>query len=78
MSKKKVIILISLLAIIAIIFLVIKITTDFKKEAQIREEIKEVTKLFGTANIDNEDANAMLERRVITKGDYSKVEDSIK
>ena len=78
MSKKKVIIIIALLAILAIIFLAIKITTDFKKEAQIREEIKEVTKLFGTANIDNEDANAMLERRIITRGDYSKVEDSIK
>ncbi len=78
MNKKKLILFIFFILIIVIIGIAIKITIDFRREAQIKKEIEEVTKLFGTANIDNEDANAMLERRVITKGDYSKVEDSIK
>lgn len=74
-NKKLLIIGIILLIILA---LTAKIALDFHKEKQIRNEIKEVTKLFGTSNIDDESAKEMLERRIIDKGDYKVVEDSIK
>ena len=78
MNKKKLILFIFFILIIVIIGIAIKITIDFRREAQIKKEIEEVTKLFGTANIDNEDANAMLERRVITKGDYKDLYSNLK
>ena len=78
MKNKKLLVGIIVILVLVTIGVTIKISIDFKKEAKIRDEIKEVTKVFGTANIDNEDVNAALERRVITRGDYSKVEDSIK
>ena len=78
MNKKKIIIGVITILVLIIIGVALKISFDFKKEATIRSEVKEITKVFVPTNIDNEDANAVLERRVITKGEYSKVEDSLK
>ena len=78
MNKRKAIIFIVFILILLVIGIAIKIVIDFRKEGQIRNEVKEVTKVFVPSNIDDESINALLERRVITKGEYSKVEDSIK
>lgn len=76
--KNKMKLIIFLVVIALVIGVATKVTLDFRKEAKIRKEIKEVTELFINNNINNEEANAMLERRVIEKGDYKIVEEAIK
>ena len=78
--KKKWTIIIIIILIISIItlFMSTKLGNDLKKENTIKNEVKEITKVFSTENIDDDDVNEILNRRLIKKGEYAKVEDSIK
>lgn len=78
MKKKTAIIIIVLIISIITLFMSTKLGTDLKKENTIKNEVKEITKVFSTENIDDDDVNEILNRRLIKKGEYAKVEDSIK
>lgn len=78
MKKNRVLFTLIICALILASFLVSGLIRDLKKEKVIKSEIKEITKVFGTENIDNDDVNTILERRLIKKGEYGKVEDSVK
>ena len=78
MKKRRIVFTLIISALILASFLVSGLIRDLKKEKVIRNDIKEISKVFGTENIDDDDVNAVLDRRVIKKGEYAKVEDSIK
>ena len=78
MKKKRVIFTIIVLALILAGFLVTSLIRDLKKEKVIKDEINQISKVFGTENIDDDDVNTILERRILKKGEYAKEEDSIK
>lgn len=76
MKKKTIIIFI--LIVIAVLGIVTKLVLDLNKETKIRNEIKEISKVFDIANIDDDQVNEILSRRIVKKGHYADVEDSIK
>lgn len=78
MNKKHYII--SFVIILTIIGLTIttKVVYDLNKETKIRNEIKEINSAFKTANLDDNHINEILNHRIIKKGHYKEVEDSIK
>ena len=78
MKKKRVIFTILVILLVFAGFFVAGLIRDLKKEQLIKNEISKISKVFGTENIDNDDVNAILDRRLIKKGDYAVVEDSIK
>lgn len=75
--KKKTIIIFTLI-VIAVLGIVTKLALDLNKETKIRNEIKEISKVFDIANIDDDQVNEILSRRIVKKGHYADVEDSIK
>lgn len=77
MKKKKTIIIFIIIAII-IAFITTKLISDFTKETKIKDEIKEISKVFKVVNIDDDEVNEILNRRIIKSGPYKDVEDSIK
>jgi len=78
MKKSRVIFTIIVIMLILACFVLAKVFNDLKKETQIKQEIKEVVRVLGTENIDDDDVNAILERRIFNKGNYYIVENSIK
>lgn len=78
MKKKYVmIVLVILLAIVSIIT-VIKVATDLNKETKIKNEVQEIINILESDVIDKTELMEILDRRVIKKGDYVEVENSIK
>ncbi|MBQ4031483.1 MAG: hypothetical protein II625_06985 [Bacilli bacterium] len=78
MKKSRVIFTIMILVLILASFVLAKVFSDLKKEKRIENEIKEVVRVLGTENIDDDDVNAILERRIFSKGNYHIVEDALK
>lgn len=78
MKKRRVLFTVVVLAIILAGFLVSGLIRDLKKETTIKNEMKEITKVFGSENINEDNVKTILERRLIKKGEYAKVEDSLK
>ena len=78
MKKSRIILTTIILMLIVACFIFAKVFNDLKKENHIKSEIKEIVKVFGTENIDDDDVNAVIDRRLYKKGNYGKVEDSIK
>lgn len=78
MKKSRIILTIIILVLILASFVLAKVFSDLKKETQIKNEIKEVVRVLGTENIDDDDVNFILERRIFKKGNYYYVEDAIK
>jgi len=78
MKKSRVIFTIVVLLLIVASFVFAKVFNDLKKENKIKNEIKEIVKVIGTENIDDDGVSAILERRIYEKGNYAIVEDSIK
>lgn len=76
--KNKKTVIICIFIIIAVLGISIKLALDLSKEAKIRNEIKEISKVLNLANIDDDQVNEILSRRIIKKGHYADVEDSIK
>jgi len=78
MKNKKLLILLIIILVIIGLFVSIKVGIDLSRESKIKNEIKELTKGISISNIDDENIDNILNRRVIKKGRYAKVEDSIK
>lgn len=78
MEKKRIIFTCIILVLIVACFILAKVFNDLKKETRIKNEIKEIVSVLGTENIDDDDVNAILDRRIFSKGNYHIVEDSIK
>lgn len=78
MEKKHLIFFIILLLLIVGSVITFNVVTDLNDEAKIKNEIKEISKVFTIANIDDEDVNEVLDRRIIKKGIYADIENSIK
>lgn len=78
MKKRYVIISIFLLIVVVVSVIAFKVIADLNRESTIKNEIKEISKVFTIANIDDDEVNEILERRVISKGDYAEIENSIK
>ncbi len=78
MKKSRVIFTVVVLLLIVACFVFAKVFNDLKKETKIKNEIKEIVKVLGTENIDDDGVNAILERRIYEKGNYAIVEDAIK
>ena len=78
MKKNRVIFTVIILVLILACFVLAKVFSDLKKEKLIKKDIQEIVAVLGTENIDDDDVNAMLERRIFSKGSYYIVEDSLK
>ena len=78
MKKGRIIFTVLVMLIIIACFIFAKVFNDLKKENKIKSEIKEIVQVFGTENIDDDDVNAIIDRRIYTKGNYAKVEDAVK
>ena len=78
MKKNRVIFTCVVLILILACFIFAKVFNDLKKENKIKNEIKEIVSVLGTENIDDDDVNAILDRRIFSKGNYYIVEDSLK
>ncbi len=77
MNKKKIIILLSIIALVLIVVIGIKIGLDFHKESIIKEDIRSINNAI--INYDESfDINSILETRKINSGHYKAVEDAIK
>lgn len=76
MNKKKIIIISIAIILILALGIITKVAIDFNKESKIRNEIKEIEKVFFSS--DNTSINEILDRRIIKKGPYATVEESIK
>lgn len=78
MKKSRVIFTVIVMMLIISCFVLGKVFSDLKKENEIKKEIKTIVQVFGTENTDDDDVNAILERRIYSKGNYGEVEDAIK
>lgn len=78
MKKKHTVFIVIAIIVIIGVAIALKISSDFNKETKIKSDIKEVINVFDTKNINQEKINKVLNRRVIKKGQYKKVEESIK
>lgn len=78
MKKNRVVFTLIVSALILAGFLISSLIRDLSKERVIKNEIKEISKGFVTENVDDDNINTVLERRLIKKGEYAKVEDGIK
>ena len=77
--KKKYIVIASIIALLIIgIFIVSKVSIDLNRENKIKNEVKEIIQIIESDNIDKAELIEILDRRVVTKGDYNLVETSIK
>ena len=75
--KKKILIIIGVIILIALIALGVMLFLDFKEEDKLKEELQEISNLSNETNINTEEIKARLSRR-ISRGDYLKVEDAYK
>ena len=78
MKKSRVIFTVIVMMLIIACFVLAKVFNDLKKETTIKSEIKEIVSAFSTKNIDDDNVNALLEKRTYNKGNYHEVEDSTK
>lgn len=78
MKKKYKLIAIIIVAFVIISTISIKIGTDFYQERKLKTEIKEIIKYFEKESYNNEELNKILNRTIIKKGNYNKVEISVK
>lgn len=78
MEKKHVIFFIILLLLIVGFIIAFNVISDLNDETKIKNEIKEIREVFTIANIDNENVNEILDRKVIKKGIYADIEVGIK
>lgn len=76
--KNKKTLIICIFVIVVVIGISIKLVLDLNKETKIRNEINEISKVFNLANVDDDQVNEILSRRIIKKGHYAVVEDCIK
>lgn len=78
MKKKYIFVITIIILVIISLIVAIKITTDFNKENEIKNEVQEVIKYFEKGIYNNEEINKILNRQLIIKGKYSKVEKALK
>lgn len=78
MKKSRVIFTVIVMMLIIACFVLAKVFNDLKKETTIKNEIKEIVSAFSTKNIDDDNVNALLEKRNYSKGNYHVVEDATK
>lgn len=78
MKKKHAIIFLVIISLVIGLIIVLKVSSDLNKESKLKAEIREISKVFTINNVDNDQINEILERRVIKKGDYADIEISIK
>lgn len=77
--KKKYLAIITIIAIVIIVgAVIINLLLDFHNENKIKDEVTEIVNILKSEDIDENKINEILNRRVIKKGTYLKVEESIK
>lgn len=77
--KKKYLVIASIIVIlIIVVFIIINISLDFNNEDKIKKEVTEIVNLLQSDSIPEDKINEILDRRLIKKGNYLKVEESIK
>lgn len=77
--KKKYIVMLGITILLIIgIFTIIKVSVDLNRENKVKNEVKEIIRILKSDSIDKTELTEILDRRVVTKGDYNKVESSIK
>ncbi len=77
MKNKKIIPILSIIAILGII-IAIKVISDFRKETKINNEVEEIILLLQENELNEDKTNEILNRTIIKKGKYNKVEQGIK
>jgi len=77
-KRRKLIMIPIIIMIIVAFFIFFRVFKDLNMESKIKKEINEVVQIFGTENIDSDDINTILDRRLIKNGEYAELEDSIK
>ena len=75
--KKKILIIIAIIIIIALGTIGYIVFTDIKQEEKLMTELNEISDLVNSENINMDDVNQRLDR-IVTTGDYAIVEDSFK
>ena len=75
--KKKILITLLIIIVIALIGVGYFVFTDMQQEEKLKTELSELNDLVNAENIDMDAVNEKLDRR-ITTGDYEKVEDAYK
>lgn len=78
MKKRTKIIIISIILLIIVGTITFKVLSDFNKEKQLKEEIKEIIKYYEKDLYNDPKLIKILDRQVIKKGQYKNVETSIK
>ena len=77
MKKKKILILSCIIIILLLLLVVaIKLGIDYSMEAKIRKEVSLITKMYDVNN--NEDVSSIIDRTIVKKSRYKKVEEAIK
>lgn len=75
--KKKILIIIAIIIIVALGTIGYIVFTDIKQEEKLMTELNEISDLANSENINMDDVNQRLDR-IVTTGDYAIVEDSFK
>ena len=75
--KKKILIIIAIIIIIALGTIGYIVFTDIKQEEKLMTELNEISDLVNSENINMDNVNQRLDR-IVTTGDYAIVEDSFK
>ena len=75
--KKKILIIITIIIIVALGTIGYIVFTDIKQEEKLMTELNEISDLENSENINMDDVNQRLDR-IVTTGDYAIVEDSFK
>ena len=75
--KKKILIIITIIIIVALGTIGYIVFTDIKQEEKLMTELNEISDLVNSENINMDDVNQRLDR-IVTTGDYAIVEDSFK
>ncbi len=78
MKKKYFMIAVIILLTIISAITVVKVITDLKKETKIKNEVQKIIEILESDTIDKTELIDILDRRVVTKGNYVEVENSIK
>lgn len=78
MNKKIIIKIVLGIACFGFLFCLGKSIYDLSKEQIISEEIKEIDKVISLQDFDNDSVNEILDRTKISKGEYKKIEESLK
>ena len=75
--KKKILITLLIIIVIALIGVGYFVFTDMQQEEKLKTELTELSELSNAQNIDIDEINNRLDR-IVTKGDYSIVEEAFK